>query len=298
MKNGIGISAALVAVCLTQVCFAETDDGSKILPIVIESKSCADRIDITNPDQACWKDAAPVTLGLARQNVQEPKIQDTGIAALTVRSVHGRGIMAFLIEWADATKDDGLRSEKFADGVAVEFPLATDTMPDYRMGNDDKPVCLMLWRAERQRARLDSGVSFHDENYPNAWSDAYTFDPKAVGAKVTQAAKTEREKYLASRAAGNPDVIGIAPVVEELSARSWVRLTVQKEQDARGYGAWKNGRWRVIIARPMVTADEEDARLEENSTWPVAFAAWDGAKQNAGPRKMVVDGWVQVKIAP
>lgn len=275
----------------------DTNDGAKVLPIEIVSKAYTEEIPADSPDHPCWKDATPVTLNLIPQNVQEPKPADTSIRQLTVRSLHSQGAIAFLLEWEDATRDDGLRSDKFGDGVGVEFPLSTDSMPDYRMGNDDKPVYLMFWRAERQRARI-GGASFHDENYPNAWTDAYAFEPKAVGYKLPAGAAEEKDRYLGSKAAGNPAIVGVAPVVEELSARSWVRLTVQSSQDAGGAGAWKNGRWRVVLTRPLKTADEEDVDFDGKSSWPVSFAAWDGGKQNAGPRKMVSEGWVQLKIAP
>ena len=85
--------------------------------------------------------------------------------------------------------------------------------------------------------------------------------------------------------------------MEELSAQTWNKLSVQAHQDARGRGVWADGRWRVVITRPLATWDAGDVALEGKKAWAVAFAAWDGGKQNAGPRKMVVEGWIQLKLA-
>jgi hypothetical protein len=273
----------------------QDESGRRLLSLEIVSVSVAGEIDWRDPEAAAWNAVPAVTVKLIPQEVQEPKLTTPGIGELRVRSVHDASWIAFLLEWDDDSKSAGLRSDRFGDACAVELPLATDPLPDYRMGDETRPVQLALWRAERQRA-IEEGISFHQENYPYQWTDAYTFEPKAVGAENSQATNTEKENYVGSKAAHNPAVVGVAPIVEELIARTWNKLAHQQRQDSRGRGVWKDGKWRVIIARPLATSDEEDAVLAGRENWAVAFAAWDGGKQNAGPRKMVAEGWLKLKI--
>ena len=273
----------------------EKQDGRRLLPIDIVSKSVVERIPWEDPNAPCWNGAPAATLKLIPQQVQEPMLMTPSIGELRVRSLHTTSWIAFQIEWDDSTNSNTLRSDRFGDGVAVEMPLSMEPMPEYRMGDEGRPVQLALWRAERQRA-LEEKISFFEENYPYAWCDCYAFEPKCFGYPLTEALQAEQKKYVAAHAAGNPFRIGVAPVVEELSAQTWNRLTGQRSQDARGRGVWADGKWRVVIARPLTTSDPDDVQLDGKRNWAVAFAAWDGGRQNAGPRKMVVEGWLRLKI--
>jgi hypothetical protein len=270
-------------------------DTKKVLAIEIVSKYRANFIPWENPLETAWKEATPTTLKLIPQQVQEPMLMTPSIGELRVRSIHSDAWIAFQLEWDDASCSNTLRSDRFGDACAVEFPLKNDPLPDYRMGDEGRPVQLMLWRAERQRA-LEEKISFFDENYPNAWTDTYPFEPKVGEHANDPALQTERKRYVGSQAAENPFRIGIAPMVEELSAQTWNKLTGQKSQDACGRGIWREGHWTVVVVRPLTTSDPEDATLSGIKEWPVAFAAWDGGQQNAGPRKMVVEGWIKLRI--
>lgn len=275
---------------------ASQEDGKKLLPIEIVSKYRAGALAWENPQDACWKDAPATKLKLIPQQVQEPMLMTPTIGEMTVKALHNDGWIAFQLEWADASCSNTLRSDRFGDACAVSFPLGDQPLPDFRMGDETRPVHLMFWRAERQRA-VEDKVSFFSENYPNAWSDTYIFEPTAVGYVVSEALLTEAKRAVGSQAAENPFRIGVAPIVEELSARTWNKLTRQASQDARGRGVWRDGKWTVVIVRPLATSDDEDAGLSAKKSWAVTFAAWDGGRQNAGPRKMTAEGWIQLKLS-
>lgn len=274
---------------------SDGQDGRKVLPIEVVSRHRVEGVPWADPGHAAWNEAPVATVKLIPQQVQEPKLAVASIGELRVRSLYGKDWIGFLLEWEDSTFSATLRSDRFGDGAAVEFPLAIDPLPDYRMGDEGRPVQLLLWRAERQRA-LEEKISFLEENYPNAWSDGYPFEPTAVGFVPDPAMTAEQKKYVAAHAAENPFRIGVAPPVEDLGAQTWNKLTRHRSQDGRGRGVWAEGRWRVVIARPLATADAEDALLAGKDSWPVAFAAWDGGRQNVGPRKMVTEGWIRVRF--
>lgn len=273
----------------------KTQDGRRLLDIELTSRFTAQRLPWEDPGHAAWAALPATKLKLVPQQVQEPMLMSPTLGELTVRAMHNRTWIAFHLEWEDATNSNTLRSDRFGDGAAVEFPLSLKPLPEYRMGDEGRPVHLAFWRAERQRA-FEEKVDFLAENYPYLWCDTYAFAPTSYGFLYTPALATEEQRYLAAQAAGNPSRIGVAPPVEELSAQTWNRVTVQKSQDARGRGVWKDGRWRLVIARPIASADAEDAPLDGRDSWAVAFAAWDGGRQNVGPRKMVVEGWIRLKL--
>ncbi|MBL6931810.1 MAG: c-type cytochrome [Rhodospirillales bacterium] len=63
-----------------------------------------------------------------------------------------------------------------------------------------------------------------------------------------------------------------------------------KERDAASIGlsansSYKNGTWRVVMKRPLVTSDiENDLQLVEGRFIPIAFANWDGSNSEVGSK--------------
>lgn len=269
--------------------------GVRLLPLRLDSLYQKGKVPLTDPLDTGWNKAPELIVKLAPQTDQEPKLSKPSIEQLKARSLNNGVWIAFRLEWEDATADQVIRSDRFADGVAIEFPLKLEPLPDYRMGNEGKPVHLLLWRADRQWLKESGkkGKSFASENYPHAWSDGYAFESKESASLIA-----ERERYLAAKASKNPALPGIAPIVEELKAETWNRVEVQPHQDATGLGLWQNGRWFVVMARPVETVDADDASLAQSEPSLISFAVWDGVKENAGPRKMTSEGWIQLKLKP
>ena len=263
----------------------------KILPEKIVSKFQSGVLQLTDPTSSLWLNLPANTVKLIPQDVQEPKLAQPAITSLKVRSVNNGTWIAFHIEWEDATEDFNLRADRYSDGVAVEFPLNPKQPPDHRMGSEKEPIHLLLWKASQQKAK--EGTSFLALNYPNRWSDYSPYE--LPGSAVSPARAADIKNLLPAVALGNPIVPGTAPVVEEIYAETWNKVLVQEDQDAKGKGTWKGGRWYVVIARPLFTPDPQDAPLDGGSSY-VSFACWDGVKANQGPRKMVTEGWLALEI--
>lgn len=263
----------------------------KILPEKVVSNFQSGDLPLTDPTSNVWLKLPPKEVKLIPQDVQEPKLAQPSIQSLKVRSLNNGSWIAFHIEWEDATEDFNLRVDRYSDGVAVEFPLNPKQPPDHRMGSEKEPVHLLLWKAYRQKAK--EGTSFLALNYPNRWSDYNPYE--LPGNPVSPAQAVEIKNLLPAVAAENPTVPGTAPVVEELYAETWNKVTVKEDQHAIGKGTWKDGHWYVVIARPIITPDPQDAPLDEGPSY-VSFACLDGAKANQGPRKMVTEGWLGLEI--
>lgn len=263
----------------------------KILPEKVVSKFQVGVLPLTDPTNGLWLNLPASTVKLIPQDVQEPKLAATSIDSIKVRSINNGSWIAFHIEWEDATEDFNLRADLYSDGVSVEFPLNPKHPPDHRMGSEKEPIHLLLWKAYQQKAR--EGTSFLALNYPNRWSDYNPYE--LPGHPVSPAQAVEIKNLLPAVAAGNPIVPGTVPVVEELYAETWTKVIIHEDQGAKGKGTWKDGRWYVVIARPIITHDLYDAPLDGGSSY-VAFACWDGKKENQGPRKMVTEGWLGLEI--
>lgn len=263
----------------------------KILPEKIVSKFQAGDLPLMDPTSTVWLKLSAQKIKLIPQDVQEPKLAQPSINSLKVRSLNNGLWIAFHIEWDDSTEDSNLRVDRYSDGTAVGFPLNPAQPPDHRMGSEKEPVQLLLWKAHQQKAK--EGTSFLALNYPHRWSD---YSPcELPGNPVSPACAVEIKELLPAVAVENPIVPGTAPVVEELYAETWNKVIVHEDQHAVGKGVWKDKHWYVVIARPLITPDPQDAPLDGGSSY-VAFAAWDGNKENQGPRKMVTEGWLGLEI--
>ncbi|MBT5303749.1 MAG: hypothetical protein HOL31_01545, partial [Candidatus Scalindua sp.] len=78
-------------------------------------------------------------------------------------------------------------------------------------------------------------------------------------------------------------------VIEEYNARGHKTLKKQpaESQITRGIGQWKNGRWRVLINRPLFSVDKSDTPFEKGKLIPLSLAVWDGSNSEYGGLKSI-----------
>jgi len=70
-------------------------------------------------------------------------------------------------------------------------------------------------------------------------------------------------------------------------------------QDAAvvGSGRWKDGQWRIVLARPLVTDDARDVSFAVGRYIPIAFADWDGWAGQQGGRHTLTP-WYWLLLVP
>ncbi|MFQ5904820.1 MAG: ethylbenzene dehydrogenase-related protein, partial [Candidatus Binatia bacterium] len=51
---------------------------------------------------------------------------------------------------------------------------------------------------------------------------------------------------------------------------------------SKGKGIWKDGRWKVVIVRPLFTNDKKDVQFEKGRLIPMAINVWDGGNGEHG----------------
>ncbi len=255
-------------------------------PIVAPRVAGAGPID--DPAAAVWKDARPVKVTLLPQTVTLPHKPDIAVKELSVRAVHNGGWLAFLIEWKDPTLSNKVILDNFGDQVAVQLPVdIKGATPSPMMGNAGGRVTIMQWRAAFQKDIEVGHPPTIQELYPNAWADFYP--DEVLGA-------TDARPYAGALGVENPISRGQASPVLDQMAEGWGSMTVKPDQHALGKGVWKDGTWRVVITRPMVSDDRNAPRLTPGDKTVAGFAVWEGGNREVGARK-AWSPWIPLHVA-
>jgi DMSO reductase family type II enzyme heme b subunit len=146
----------------------------------------------------------------------------------------------------------------------------------------------MQWRAAFQKDIDDGHAPTIRDLYPNSWTDYYP--DEVLGA-------TDARPYAGALGIENPISRGVASPVLDQMAEGWGSMTVKPDQHALGKGVWKDGSWRVVITRPMVSDDVNAPRLLPGDRTVVAFAVWEGGNREVGGRK-AWSTWTPLTLAP
>lgn len=234
--------------------------------------------------------AAAQTIPLIPQNLIKP------FGGGTVREVRIRalsdGKMIYLeLSWADPTHDATPPGQTtFTDAVALQFPVQAGVLPNPFMGDKEHPVNIWQWKAIWQ----DELVRARDlrATYP-AMAVDYYYDVHL--AKTDQ----DRQGFNAGVAAGNLlSVPRRTSAAEDLVAWGFGTITTQPRQDVLGTGVWRDGRWTVILTRPLVTPDEADVQFRGGEINHVNFAVWDGNNRDRNGQKNVTLTWWPLRLRP
>jgi len=243
-----------------------------------------------DPNDPAWTNADLLEIPLAPQAVVKPRTYETGVKALKIRALYTSDRLGFLVEWRDQERnamEGGVQA--FRDAVALEFPAEpAKGIPFFGMGERERPVTIYQWKSDWD------GGSQHDvdERYPHMAADWYPFSGRAPGeiAEAADYGKSDAGKpFVPSWWAGNPlgdPALQSQRPVEKLVARGFgtIEPVAADKQDGEGKGEWKDGVWRVVFTVPRA---QDHFAFERGQTVPIAFAAWNGAKQERGGEKAV-----------
>ncbi|NOY16075.1 MAG: c-type cytochrome [Gammaproteobacteria bacterium] len=80
---------------------------------------------------------------------------------------------------------------------------------------------------------------------------------------------------------------------QDIEARDAAEVGLQAK------GSYKDGTWRVVMVRPLTTADpENDLQFVEGRFIPVAFAAWDGSNNSEKGSRHTMTTWYWLLLKP
>ncbi|MCZ7646168.1 MAG: c-type cytochrome [Planctomycetota bacterium] len=228
--------------------------------------------------------------------------RDSRIETVEVRAGWDGEDLLVHMTWMDATHDElQLRTEGFPDGVAVQF-TAESAPPIFAMGAAGaSDVRLWLWKASFQRD-ADGGFADLQVAHPNAYATHYqhmTSGPTAQANPISANLDGHDATFLTGRGAGNIVSTPHAQPIESLSAHGMgtVGRRPQNDMGLRARGTWKDGKYGVLMRRPLRQSGPGALTLNAGDTFHVAFAVWDGSQGDRNGQKSVTI-WHALHLAP
>ncbi len=221
----------------------------------------------SGPDDSLWQLAAPLEVPLSGQVVVRPRWQNHSVDLITVRSLYNDKAIAFLLEWDDPFKDSAHKEEPISgdDTYAKPDPERKWTLSD--------SVEIQFPVKITEGAEAPYFFLGQPDKPVSLWRwNAAGVDQTAGRGSVEELTATGSKKPAVLQGAENQELVG--------------------------QGAWKDGRWRVVLTRPLAPREgEKDLAFEVGKIIPVAFHVWDGAN---GEREMLsaISSWVYLLLEP
>ncbi|MFQ5551032.1 MAG: ethylbenzene dehydrogenase-related protein, partial [Gemmatimonadales bacterium] len=221
-----------------------------------------------------WDEIEDIRIPLTGQATYAPRWQVPAVTDLSVRVLFNETEVALRLSWDD----------RFADTAAVDSARAAveGWQPD-----DTYPVLYPDNRRVRG-AFADAVEVMLPVRY-----DGSPVLPHMVYGSVGQSVDLWR--WSADRQYGSNS----ASAVTELRAggiQSPPQPHAAESQRTVGWGEWRDGRWTVVIRRPLVTADgDREAQLGSDQLVPVAFHVWEGSNGETGLR-MAISSWYFIQL--
>ncbi len=280
-RGRLGTLLVVAAVAVAGGVFGVVPVRSQALRLVAGPIDAA--VPLDDPWAAVWDGAAAQEVPLSAQNVAPP-FGGGAVSALTARALYDAERIYVLVEWDDGTVDDTVNSvTAFSDAVALQFPSAEAAeVPPFTMGGPDLPVNIWHWKAVWQ-ADIDGGFTSGSDRYPDTAVDDYPSpaDPLYQPARSLGNALAQTEH---------------ASPVENLIAAGFGTLTTAAVQDVVGAGSWRDGRWRALFARDLVSMGEGHAEFAPGRDAMVAFAVWDGDEGDRNGQKSIAQ-FIELSLA-
>ncbi len=253
--------------------------------VVLKSKLLAGNLP-TGPEDAVWETLETIELPLAGQIVASPRFWTPSANSIRIKSVYNDKNIAFLLEWDDRTDEQG---EVYSDAVALQFPTKPPEglkKPYFAMGDSSNNVELLHWRAYDEsvlaaQQSTDDSIETETDGGEDVEEEAGEEEAEAATEQEVENAVEEEEAIEEFK-----DFV----TIKEMNAKGFKRLSVQpdKSQNSKGKGHWKNGKWQVMITRPLVTGDKKtDVQFEKGKLIPYALAVWDGSNSEIKGQKSI-----------
>ena len=267
--------------------------------VVLKSKLVEGNLP-AGPEDAAWDTLEAVELPLAGQIVASPRFWTPSTNSIRIKSFYNGENIAFLLEWDDRTNEQG---EIYSDAVAIQFPTKIPEglkKPYFAMGDSSKGVELLHWKAYDESvlaAQLAEGEDIETETdggddveEQEETDDAGDEETEVMAEQEGEANVEEAEAVQEDEAVAAKEEFKGFVKIKEMNAKGFKRLSVQPDssQNSLGKGHWKNGKWQVMITRPLLTGDKKtDVQFENGKLIPYALAVWDGSNSERKGQKSI-----------
>lgn len=242
--------------------------------------------------EAAWKEAREEVIPLMAQPMAVPRPKVTTTSSVRVQAIHDGKRIVFRLRWSDPNKNEGGKVGTYSDAAAIQFPTKEGPAPIVFMGGKDQPVHIIHWRAQYQIDR-EKGQPTIKDLYPNANVDMYPMEFKDSG-NLKGLDEEAQEVYSHGRAAGNPQSYPKTKGADEMMAEGFGTSVLLPEPVAEAMGRWEKNEWTLQIVRPLSIKDRSTLKVGQQGF--VAFAVWQGARDEVGARKSVTMSWVPITL--
>jgi DMSO reductase family type II enzyme heme b subunit len=227
-----------------------------------------------SPDDPVWDTAAPMDIRLAGQVVTAPRWQNPSIEMVTVRALFNDTEIAFRLTWDDPFKD--VKHEKSKEFNPNQISKVGN-FSSYVEANGMIPRALETFRdsiALQFPVKAPQGTK-KPHFYRGSSSDqvhlwVWKADLDAVGARGTEEGNARGTKQP-------------------------IRVQPKDGQQITGKAKWDQGRWTVVMKRPLKTDDKNDVQFEKGVFIPMSLNAWDGSNGEHG-LIMSLSSWYYVVL--
>lgn len=213
------------------------------------------------PDDPKWVAAEATDVRLTGQVVAAPRWQNPSIEMATVKAVYNDKEIAFLIEWNDPFKDVTHAPDKEIDVKEVRAPGAFNSyikangMVPRQLATFRDALALQFPAKPPESAKKPHFVRGDSSSPVHLW--VWKSDIDAAGGHA----------------------------VEEANARGWSqppKIQAEEQQQIVSKATWDQGRWSMVMKRPLDTGDKNDVQFEPGRFIPMAVNAWDGSNGEHG----------------
>jgi hypothetical protein len=213
--------------------------------------------------------------------------------ALKVQALHDGQTLALRMAWQDTTRNTSTqRPEDFDDMAAVQFfrgspePFLGMGAPALAQAGEARKVDLWLWRASWHFPQV-AGT--------NHLMDDYLFDMPLYRELLKGKGLPE---LLTARAAGNLHAHADAgQSASNLAAKGFgsVSFRPKTSQRVTATASYGDGRWTVVLRRPLQVGTEEGISLTAGEHCSIGFAIWEGEARDRNGQKLITI-WHDLKL--
>ncbi len=224
------------------------------------------------PDDAAWDKAERMDIRLAGQVVSAPRWQNPSIEMVTVKALFNDRNIAFRLTWDDPFKDVVHDKSKEFNPAKI---ARVGAFSSYVEANGMIPRALNTFRdsiALQFPVRPPQGTKKPHFNRGGSSDQVHLWvwksDLEEAGKRGTQ----------------------------EGNARGWkqpVKVQGEDGQQITGKAKWDQGRWTVVMKRPLDTGEKNDVQFTKGVFIPMSLNAWDGSNGEHG-RIMSFSTWYYV----
>ncbi len=222
----------------------------------------------TDPDDPMWQDIDRRMIGLAGQITHKPRNFVRLVDDVWVRSMYNGKEIAYLLEWDDRNKSVATQEILTQAGQISETPPEGDPIAHKYASFITNDAVAIQFAAKWDSLTPPTKPRFIFGDSKNA-VDVWKWDADGTVGEYTGSGWDQPLKHRDSS--------------KNLKAPSVT---------------FKDGRWRVVMVRSMVTKDKEnDVQFAEGKYIPTAFFAWDGHNGDYG-LKVSISTWYYTFLRP